>query len=410
MFYKPLNEVNLNDLQLLVANKVKEGSQLDYKLKLPESNDKGKVELLKDISAFANTSGGYLIYGIEEKDAVADKIIGIEDFNFDDQKLYIENLVRTNIEPRLVGLEFQEIDLDSLHTVLIIRIPRSWNSPHVVSFAKHWRFYARNSAGNYQMDVTQLRDSFILGSSINEKLEEKRKERLKIIERNYITGKSPSLPVLVTHIQPFDSIRPDILFDLSLAEKATKRLTFGFDDEINRPQYNFDGFILRKNRNYVQIYRSGMIELLNTDVFNPENDVNILHATYLEWGLNKGVGECLEVLKSLRVDNPLFLQVSLLGIYKYKLKVKKIGFGNPHHEVHDVAADRRDLITNSVFIDSLSNFELEGDFNDEIRNCWKTAESILLSVYDSIWNAFGFPRCLYYDENGNRTGSIQNSF
>ena len=92
MFYKPLNEVDLNDLQLLVSNKVQEGTQLDYKLTEPEKNDDGKKEFLKDVSAFANTNGGYLIYGVEEqeinkkKTGFAERVVGIEGLNTNDLK------------------------------------------------------------------------------------------------------------------------------------------------------------------------------------------------------------------------------------------------------------------------------------------------------------------------------------
>ena len=57
-----LIHINIEYIQLLIDNKIKESINLDYKTELGKIND----EIAKDISAFANTSGGRIIYGIEE--------------------------------------------------------------------------------------------------------------------------------------------------------------------------------------------------------------------------------------------------------------------------------------------------------------------------------------------------------
>lgn len=418
MFYKPLNEVNLNDLTLLVSNKVKEGIQLDYKLKLPEGNDKGKVEFLRDISAFANTNGGYLIYGVCEEEAdgkktgVAEDIVGIEGLNVNESKLWMENLVRTNIEPRFIGLEFHEVLINSSHTVLIIRVPRGWNLPYVVSFGNHWRFYARNSAGNYQMDITQLRDSFNLGNSITDKLEEKRNERLALIRRNYQTGKPQPLPTLVIHIQPFDSLRPEYLVDIANINTDKENLILGYAAEFER-NFNFDGLIIKRGFDYLQIFHSGMTEEVNTRVFSKsETSENFVEARDLERMIFVTVGRRLSLLKSLDIDSPIMVQISLLGINNHKLRAKYVQF----QQLVDVSlpdlVDRPDLVTRPVFVESLSNLILEGSYmqgNEKVPNYWNTAQNIVKPALDSIWNAFGAEKCLSFDEEGKWRGWVSTS-
>ncbi|MBX7171348.1 MAG: ATP-binding protein [Pyrinomonadaceae bacterium] len=416
MFYKPLNEVDLNDLQLLVSNKVQEGTQLDYKLTEPEKNDDGKKEFLKDVSAFANTNGGYLIYGVEEqeinkkKTGFAERVVGIEGLNTNDLKLWMENLIRTNIEPRLVGIEFKEIIVSLTHTVLIVRIPRSWNSPHVVSFGKHWRFYARNSAGNYQMDVTQLRDLFNLGNTIPEKIEEKRNGRLSEIKRKYQTGKQIPLATLVIQIYPFDSLRMGTSIDLSKAKVLNKFLSLG-DKSNYDPKFNFDGLYFGENNSYMQIFRNGVIEELNTRIFGKdESGEYFLNSKYLDWDLIKSVGWRLALLKFLGIDSPIMLNISVLGIHNYKIKVRYAQMNQYFDKILSNKSDRSDLIINPIFIESVSNLDLEGSIiekNTEILNCWKTAENLLKPAFDSIWNAFGFEKCLYYDDEGIRIGYIK---
>ena len=44
--------------------------------------------------------------------------------------------------------------------IVLVRIPRSWVSPHMVTHKGTSRFFARNSAGKYQLDVSELRTAF----------------------------------------------------------------------------------------------------------------------------------------------------------------------------------------------------------------------------------------------------------
>ena len=39
---------------------------------------------------------------------------------------------------------------------IIVRVPNSLNRPHMVVFKQWSRFYSRNSAGKYQLDVHEL--------------------------------------------------------------------------------------------------------------------------------------------------------------------------------------------------------------------------------------------------------------
>ena len=61
------SEIELEDIQSLVEDEVQEGKRLEYKRDLPGTSADEKAEFLRDVSAFANASGGYLIYGIEDK-------------------------------------------------------------------------------------------------------------------------------------------------------------------------------------------------------------------------------------------------------------------------------------------------------------------------------------------------------
>jgi len=75
---KPINDITEADLNDLVANAVAEQKTLDYKQQLPDPNDASERELLADVSSFANTAGGDLIFGMIESAGVPTEIPGVQ--------------------------------------------------------------------------------------------------------------------------------------------------------------------------------------------------------------------------------------------------------------------------------------------------------------------------------------------
>ena len=66
MIGKKLDDIKESDLKMLVDDRVREGKTIEYKTSLNLKNEKNKLEFLKNVSSFANASGGDLIYGIKE--------------------------------------------------------------------------------------------------------------------------------------------------------------------------------------------------------------------------------------------------------------------------------------------------------------------------------------------------------
>src|SRR5262245_22826104 len=115
-FSLPLEQITGAYLESLVTNGVTEGIQLDYKEQLPIGSDEEKREFLCDVTMFANTAGGDLIYGVREvrdpagkPTGVPDKILGLPRVNIDALKLTLDNLLRDAVDPRIAGLKLQEI-------------------------------------------------------------------------------------------------------------------------------------------------------------------------------------------------------------------------------------------------------------------------------------------------------------
>lgn len=126
MFNKKTSSLTYKDInELLYLKKEGEGQRLDYKRELYKD---GK-EFAKDVTAFANAEGGYIILGIDEKSkvviGVSDKIgnIKIED--------WIENVLNANVsetivyEIKCIPVSFEEVPLYAM----VIFIPESINKP-----------------------------------------------------------------------------------------------------------------------------------------------------------------------------------------------------------------------------------------------------------------------------------------
>lgn len=129
--YKKLSEITEVDLQSLLKDKAPESRYIEYKSKLPGRTDGDKKEFLADISSFANTDGGDIIYGISEDEGIPIEICGLQAGNQDEQIRFLENLLRNGVEPHIPGVQFHTINLSGEKGwALVIRFPRA-GAPHI---------------------------------------------------------------------------------------------------------------------------------------------------------------------------------------------------------------------------------------------------------------------------------------
>ena len=161
MILKQLSNMTLADIETLVTNAVPEGRTLEYKAQLPGPKDDDKREFLYDITSFANTDGGDLIFGVEAKAGVATAVPGalLAD-TLDSTLLRLEGLLASCVEPRLLGARPRTFDRLGGRVVVVWRVPSSFAAPHRAYFKGVGRFYHRNSRGKAEMDTHELRAAF----------------------------------------------------------------------------------------------------------------------------------------------------------------------------------------------------------------------------------------------------------
>jgi hypothetical protein len=142
------------DLQNLIDGKVQESRTLEYKS--PEAL-KNHFEVAKDVSSFANSAGGIIIYGVaESNDHYPQNKVWIDKRNEKgDPKETLENVLLSLIQPRIDRLVVKAIpsENDANNIVLIVDIPESHSAPHMANN----RYFKRFNFQSVPMEDDEVR-------------------------------------------------------------------------------------------------------------------------------------------------------------------------------------------------------------------------------------------------------------
>lgn len=175
-----------------IENKVEENLNLDYKAAFSlEKNEKKTIEISKDVSAFANSDGGIIIYGIKEDkvnrhlpseiDPIDRNIISKE---------WLEQIIQGKIRPRVDGILINPIAVNnnSNEVVYVVEIPKS----HTAHQADDKKYYKRFNFNSEPMYDYEIRD--ILNRSKNPEID----IEFKIIKHTYEISKPLDIQKLFT--------------------------------------------------------------------------------------------------------------------------------------------------------------------------------------------------------------------
>lgn len=391
MINKRVEEIKESDLQGLIDNKVIEGKTIEYKRELPNKSDSDKKEFLADITSFANSSGGDLIFGIEQDNQTGEpkSLNGIEIENVDKEKTRLDNIIRNGVEPRILSVAIQPIPLSNSNFVILVRIPKSWIGPHRVIFGGHAKFYARNSSGKYEMDVDELRVAFNLSETLAERIKKFRIERISNIFADETPVPLYQNPKIVLHLIPINTFNPSQKYDIdSLTSEISKphdKLPLIYRHVLNW-RYNLDGLFTYSDNEegtfsaYTQLYRNGVIEAVEALILSPRGKGLLIPSVLYEKKLIQALSSYLQVLSELNVEPPIFVFLSLLGVKGYKMTIKRELYFDEGHPI-----DRDLLLLPEAMID---------DYSIDTKE-------VLSPLFDLIWNACGFQRSLNFSEDGN---------
>ena len=163
--FQDLTEYTPADIQSLIDNNVEESIHLDFKASQAlEKTEKKKDEIAKDVSAFANSDGGVIVYGVNEKNHCADSISYIDGNTI--TKEWLEQVINSKINKRIVGVQIFPVRFGDkiAQTVYVVKIPRSDNVPHMSSDR---RYYRRYNFVSVPMEEYEVRDAVLRTKKTN---------------------------------------------------------------------------------------------------------------------------------------------------------------------------------------------------------------------------------------------------
>jgi hypothetical protein len=148
------NKAQLDELH---ANNVKESLHLEYKAAPSvDKTSERKLEMARDVSAFANSDGGQIIYGMTENTdhEPPGHDQGVDGSVFTPQ--WFEQVLQQHVTPTIPNLVIKHIPLAKPMVAVVIDIPSSSGDPHQVSDGKYYR---RHNFNRLPMEHYEIRDA-----------------------------------------------------------------------------------------------------------------------------------------------------------------------------------------------------------------------------------------------------------
>lgn len=117
-----------------VAAGLAETDDLDWKSILTGKEEAQLEEFAKDVAAMANSGGGLIVYGVNEKKQGTGQADGVQSVDVSEgAQRRLRALAASRIHPAVAGLDFVPLTSpDGLTSVLVLVVPRSADAPHMI--------------------------------------------------------------------------------------------------------------------------------------------------------------------------------------------------------------------------------------------------------------------------------------
>lgn len=345
MLSSKLEEISIEEINQLIESGSPEKKQLEFKRELDPNNSKHKKKFLAEVTSFANTKGGDLLIGIPDpKDIEKEddkEICWITDYERDDYKLRWEGIIENNTQQSLNTHDIRTIENpEDDGFIAIVRVRQSSLSPHRVTLRSKKPFYARNSGGKYELDVEQLREQFIEQYQLKEEIEGFLANRISKIRSGDTPAPFETGPCMALHIIPATAFT--LQSEIQITEESddiTPNPSRGLpllarNNEYNGARRNVDGLVNSKNvgnfrlgsntnerwYDYVQIFRDGCIEAVNTFYFRKEQEDQIGFKTLYQIFM-KRLPQYSKFLFERDVGVPIFFYLTFLETEGFTISI-----------------------------------------------------------------------------------------
>lgn len=392
---KAFNDLEEQDLLALITLGVPESRTIEYKLHIPGNSDGDKKEFLADVSSFANSSGGFLVYGMEESQGLPTSFPGIAGIDTDREILRLESIIQSGIAPRIPGIFIRSLLLSNGAAAILIKVTKSWVSPHMVTLGGTSRFYSRNSAGKYQLDVHEIRSAVLATEALSNRIKEFRLDRINKVMIGDTPVPLPDGAKVVLHLIPINYFLSSNPINLAFAEENFHRLSNLSSPNYSSPdsfRINIDGIVTfmtsrdESNLSYTQLFRDGSIEAVSHFLLSKErDDQSLIPSVYFEQAIMDCCSRLLGFQRASGIEPPTVIFLTLTGVKGYQMGVSQDVIFRMMPRITHRIIDREIIQSPDVLVENYEGVVLP---------------TLLRPVFDSVWNAAGWIGSINYDESG----------
>lgn len=388
MLLETLERLDGEQLTRLCDDHCPESDTLDFKRDLPGSSEKDKQEVLKDVCSLANTDGGDLVYGIDEKEGFASKMAPLSGEQADAAKRRLSQVLDAGLEPRVQGIRLHHVEVEGGY-VLVIRVPASFDGPHCVRSDNKRRFVMRNGTSTTDLSFDQLRAAFDRTATLAERARSLVAGRIESIIHHKTPKPMENGPLWVIHLVPIAGLTGRKTVDLATLDSRDWRQLLGSDWANGSRTFNLDGIVVYPSAStneryytYHHMFRTGSMEgvRLGGGVRQGQDgdpDQSIVWSLDMSKYFRNTVNSFIRLAKSYGFAGPAVLNLAVLHVGGYELRI-----GEAYHPFRPSVSDRPHLVLPEVWIENLDTASVD----DAVR-----------PLMDMLWQAFGCARCLDFD-------------
>jgi hypothetical protein len=325
-----------------------------------------------------------MIVGATEDNHYLKSLPGVPKEEVEEVKKKANDWTRNGIEPPGISIACKDIPLGKDRFVVIVRIEQSWIGPHKV--ADTGRYMTRHAAGNRDMTVDELRQSFGQIASAIDRMRGFQAHRAESVRTASIPYRMPSGPKALLHLFSLSGILRQFRIDIhkaheKLLELGTRQFMFG------SRRYNLDGAagtdqVGESQDGYVQVFRDGTLEFVWSLPVERDYIADESEATFVmppEYFVVPQLLRALSFMNALEYPDPVYALISVADVQGCRIKAPRGVYVRHSYQVW-----HQNLL--------LPDVELPADPEASVQ--------AVKQVFDVFWQAFGFQGSPLFDADG----------
>lgn len=380
---RPPSQWTEDDLNFLIANKLGETMEREYKKSLTAGSPLERKELCKDVSAFANSQGGVIIFGLREArqenaGSIPESLSPIADLRL---KEIAQQVILDGVNPRMDFRFYSTPASNGRGEYVIIEVPKSLRGLHMLTLGGDSRYYVRRDFQSVPMTAYEIEEAY-RNYALSEERVQLELAKFKLTNPNVNLPPPRNAWLAFTVVPRFPT--KDLFVPLcskprhEIPGKAKGLLTrsgLPGADNFWSNYYGMLSFAIPDETAYKhQIFREGAVYL--GMILNPgRRDEKGIFSLAL-------VREFHDML-SLAVG--LFFDAGYLGPIRILVELEQIRFFELRTN------DPTSRVNQTFPVESFTH-----SIDTTVRDAVENPSAVLEEVHHHLWHSFGYNRCQLY--------------